>query len=630
MISGLEGTAAYLDDILITGKTEEEHNERVVALFQRIQDYGFRVNGEKCSFLKQELKYLGMILNQEGRKPDQEKIAAIVRMPAPKDVSELRAFLGMINFYGAFIPTMRKIRAALDALLKKDTTFRWSPECQDSWRKLKEILTSDLLLTHFRPGLPLVVAADASMHGIGAVLTHRFSDGTEKAIMHASKALTPTQQKYAQIEKEGLALIFAVRKFHRFIFGRQFTLLTDHKPLLAIFGKKSGVPVYSAARLQRWATLLLGYDFRIEYRKTTEFGQADALSRLIAHHEADREPEEMVIASIETEADDVFTDQVTFLPVTAKEVAAHTNSDSELQQVVGYVQNGRWPDKLRQFQTSWHYANRRNSLSVNQGCLTSGERICIPRALQKRVLKSLHRGHPGATRMKRLARSHVYWPNMDRDIETQVKNCIRCEETAQDPAKQQLHTWPPPTRPWTRIHADFAGPVGNISYLIIVDAFSKWPEIITMKHTRGSDTIEKFEEVFSRYGNAELLVTDNGPQFTSQAFRNFCRLRGITQMHSAPYDPQSNGQAERFVSTLKRALAKTKTGEKPQEVLDTFLMAYRSSPCDAAPGGKSPAELFLGRSMRNELDLLRPQVLPLEGNRNEKMESQYNRQHGAQ
>ena len=236
---------------------------------------------EKCSFAKKEIKFLGNLISKEGRRPDPEKIHAIVEMPPPKDKKQLKSFLGMISFYSSFVPEMRSMRGLLDDLEKKDK-FSWTAEHQVAFNKLKTVLQSDLLVTHFRPEVDIVVAADACEYGLGAVISHRFPNGTEKAIAHAGRTLTKAEQNYGQIEKEALALVFAVRKFHRYLYGRRFTLLTDHKPLLSIFGSKTGVSAHSANRLQRWELSLLSYDFRIEYRKTNHFGQADALSRLIA------------------------------------------------------------------------------------------------------------------------------------------------------------------------------------------------------------------------------------------------------------------------------------------------------------------------------------------------------------
>ncbi|BHF74765.1 hypothetical protein SprV_0501785300 [Sparganum proliferum] len=296
MLSGIPGTAGYLDDIIIVGCSPAELQDRVCAVLERVQEYGFRLRADKCQFFLDSIKYLGFVFDVNGRHQDPENIRAIQRMPAPKNVSQLRSSLGLISYYSTFLPSLHDVRVPINRLLQKDAPWCWSPDCEKAFAQLKSMLTSDLLLTHYDPTLPIIVAADASNHGVGAVISHTFPDGSEKAIMHASRTLTPADKNYGQIEKEALALVLAVKKFHKMLYGRHFTLLTDHKPLLSIFGSKKGIPVYSVSRLQRWATILLGYDFDIRYCRTTDFGQADALSRLISNQQ---EPEEdTVIAAI--------------------------------------------------------------------------------------------------------------------------------------------------------------------------------------------------------------------------------------------------------------------------------------------------------------------------------------------
>ncbi|KAL6731117.1 hypothetical protein Aduo_002022 [Ancylostoma duodenale] len=260
MIFRLEGVAAYLDDVIVTGRTYEEHHSNLEALLERIHEYGFCVRMEKCNFLMLQIRYLGCIIDKNGRHPDPEKIEVICQMPVRKNVAEVRSFLGMISYYGWLEAEMRRLRAPLNALLKKNVPFKWNEECEAAFTRAKEVLASDLLLTHFDSSLEIVVAADASDYGIGAVILHRMPDGTEKAICHASRSLTAAEKNYGRVEKEGLALIFAVRKFHHYIYGRRFKLLTDHMSLLHIFGQKEMVPVYTANRLQRWKLILLRYD----------------------------------------------------------------------------------------------------------------------------------------------------------------------------------------------------------------------------------------------------------------------------------------------------------------------------------------------------------------------------------
>nr|CDJ95324.1 RNA-directed DNA polymerase (reverse transcriptase) and Integrase domain containing protein [Haemonchus contortus] len=624
MISGLNGVAAYLDDVIVTGRTLSEHNANLEALFSRISAYGFRVRADKCHFVMTQLTYLGNVITAAGRRPDPKKIDAITQMPKPKDTAQVRSFLGLINYYGAFVPEMRQIRAPLDALLKKDTPFNWNPECDAAFERAKEVLASDLLLTHYNPDLPIVVAADASDYGIGAVISHRFPDGSEKAVYHASRSLSATEKNYGQIEKEGLALIYAVRKFHRYIYGRHFTLLTDHKPLLAIFGSKKGVPAYSANRLQRWRLTLRAYDFDIEYRSTTSFGQADALSRLIF---AQSPPEEdVIIATIARDVNAIFRDNVNRLPVTAEDVARATAEDDCLRQVLDHVVHNNWPKKLPP--TVANYAHLRNDLSTQQGCLLFGSRIIIPLVLQPTVMRALHEGHPGMNRMKALARSYVFWTKINDDLERLVRTCAACQESAKSPIKNLLCSWSRPDAPWSRIHIDFAGPIEGISYLVVVDAFSKWPEIIPMTSTTSTATLRELRRLFAQFGLPQTIVSDNGTQFTSADFQDFCRINGIKHVRSPPFHPQSNGQAERFVDTFKRSIGKIRSKGPAVDALHTFLFTYRNTPCTSSPDGRSPAENFIGRRLRSTLDLLKPSHSP-EARSDIVMEMQFNRRHGA-
>ncbi|XGW28165.1 hypothetical protein V3C99_008177 [Haemonchus contortus] len=624
MIAGLDGVAAYLDDIIVTGRTTMEHLHNLEALLRRIEQYGFRVREEKCHFMMTEIHYLGNIIDASGRRPDPEKIQAITKMPRPDNVAQLRSFLGMLNYYGTFIPEMRQLRAPLDALLKKDVPFKWSQECQTAFEKAKEILTSPLLFTHYDPKLDLIVAADASDYGIGAVILHRFPDGTEKAISHASRNLTEAEKKYGQIEKEGLALVYAVRKFHRYLLGRQFTLLTDHKPLLSIFGSKKGLPAYTANRLLRWSLILRGYDFKIEYRKTTDFGQADALSRLIA--EQAEESEDIVIAAASHEAELECKAVKTQVPIDANLIAEESVKDETLKDVIQYVREDKWPKKPPLKIKS--YFALRHSLSLHDDCLFFGPRIVIPSKFQNRVLALLHEGHPGMSRMKSLARCYVYWTNITKDIENFVRKCTSCQEVAKAPVKTELFTWLKEEKPWSRIHVDFAGPIHGKMFLIVVDAYSKWPEVIEMSTTTSKATIRQLSRLFAQFGYPETLVSDNGSQFTSTDFTEFCKANGIAHLRSPPYHPQSNGQAERFVDTFKRALEKLKNSETTTEAVQKFLLSYRSTPCTSSPEGRSPAENFLRHQLRTPLTLLTmPRHTTAERDKN--MEDQFNRHHGT-
>ncbi|XP_053690842.1 uncharacterized protein K02A2.6-like [Sabethes cyaneus] len=622
MLAGLNGASGYLDDVIVGGETQDDHDRNLKAVLQRIQEFGFTIRAEKCSFGKQQVRYLGYIIDRCGLRPDPAKIQAIVSLPAPTDVSGVRSFLGAINFYGKFVPNMRQLRYPLDNLLKNETKFRWSTECQQAFERFKQILSSDLLLTHYDPKQEIIVSADASSIGLGATLSHKFPDGSIKVVQHASRALTKAEQNYSQPDREGLAIIFAVTKFHKMIFGRHFRLQTDHAPLLRIFGSKKGIPVYTANRLQRFALNLLLYDFDIEYIPTDKFGNTDVLSRLINQH--DKPEEDYIIACINLEQDvrSVVTDTINILPLSFRVVAQSTQADPLLRQVYRYVKDG-WPvSKIVQAGIK-RFQARKESLTVVDGCILFADRLVIPEQHQKQCLNQLHRGHPGVQRMKAIARSYVYWPSIDEDVIGYVKACQHCASVARSPPHAAPVPWQKTSGPWQRVHVDFAGPIEGDYYLIAVDSLSKWPEVIQTRRISSIATISILRGIFARLGMPVTLVTDNGSQFTSAEFANFCTINGIEHITTAPYHPQSNGQAERFVDTFKRSVKKIREGRKTmEEALDTFLLTYRSTPNRCVAENKSPAEILFGRKIRTDLELLRPPSVRATNDNNNRIDNQ--------
>ncbi|XP_065092789.1 uncharacterized protein K02A2.6-like [Ochlerotatus camptorhynchus] len=466
MIGDLEGTESFLDDVIVFGKTRAKHDQNLENTIQRIQEYGFRLKIEKCKFCMSQVKYLGHIIDRDGIRTDPEKVSAISQMPPPRNVTELRSFLGAVNYYAKFIKEMHLLRKPFDQLLQKDRQWDWKEECKRSFLRFKELLKSDLVLTHYNPQLQIVVAADASNTGIGANIRHRFPDGTEKVIQHASRSLTPTERGYGQIDKEALALVYAV-----------------------------------------------------QYVSTTKFGYVDILSRLI--NSAVKPEEDFVIASVQLEEDllAVLEDSVGNTPVTSRMIATATKHDKVLKRVAVYR--------------------------------------------------------------------------------------VRLASKAKSPAHATPEAWPTPSGPWQRLHIDFAGPIDGLWFLIIVDAFSRWPEIYPTKTTTAKVTKQFLRSTFARLGLPLTIVSDNAAQFTCEEFETYCKLNGITHLLTTPYHPQSNGQAERFVDSMKRAMKKINKGEPLQETLEVFLATYRSTPSGVTEQ-KSPSEMMFGRQMRTTLDLLRP------------------------
>ena len=347
-------------------------------------------------------------------------------------------------------------------MLKKRQKWIWSKECQSAFEEIKKCLLSDLALAHFDPQKELIVASDASDYGLGAVLLHRLEDGSTKPIAHASRSLLPAERNYSQIEKESLAIIYAIKKFHRFIHGRIFTLQTDHKPLLTIFGSKKGVPTHTANRLQRWSIILLNYNFKMEYISSKNIGHADGLSRLIRKC---AEPlEDTVIAALreEKELSGLLCNTIRELPVTLDDINKAAETDEFIVKMKKQVQlNEKSKKDLKIL-----------PFSICSQTLMYADRVVIPTTLQRRILKEFHCGHPGMSRMKALMRGYTYWPRMDRDIEKIVRECQGCPLAAKAPPVQ-IQPWPKMDTPWTRLHIDYAGPLNGHYFLVVVDSFTK-------------------------------------------------------------------------------------------------------------------------------------------------------------
>uniref|UniRef100_K7F1W6 ribonuclease H n=1 Tax=Pelodiscus sinensis TaxID=13735 RepID=K7F1W6_PELSI len=322
ILCGLPGVQCYLDNILVTGGNEEDHLKNLEATLQRLEEYGLRVRKDKCAFFQPSVEYLGHIIDATGLHKSPSKVKAIVEAPPPQNVSQLRSFLGLLNYYGRFISQLATLLKPLHELLGQKKVWKWSDACDVAFNKAKCALLNAEALTHFDPSLPLQLACDASPYGVGAVLSHVMPSGEEKPIAFASRTLSTAETNYAQIEREALGIVFGIRKFHQYLFGRKFTLLTDHRPLTAIFGPHSGIPPMAASRMQRWALWLSGHTYEIRYRKATLYGNADGLSRLplpVKHQDSGQK-------------EIFYFEQVENRPITAAQVKRATRVDPVLSQ----------------------------------------------------------------------------------------------------------------------------------------------------------------------------------------------------------------------------------------------------------------------------------------------------------
>ena len=347
-----------------------------------------------------------------------------------------------------------------------------------------------------------------------------------------------------------------------------------------ILDESKSIPSMASARMQRWALTLSAYTYSIKYRKGKDMCNADALSRLplTDHPESIPKPPETI----------ALLEHLASVPLAASQIKSMTDRDPTLAKVKQFVQTG-WPTTVsdEQLQPYW---SKRNEISVEDDILLWGSRVIVPPQARNRVIEEAHSTHIGITRMKSLTRQFAWWPKMYSDLEAKVRSCSTCQMYRNDPPQAVLYPWEWPKQPWTRLHADYAGPFLGRMFLIIIDAYSKWIEIHITNSATSAVTIDKLRNTFATFGLPEILVTENGTNFTSTEFEEFLKSNGIRHVRTVPYHLASNGMAEPAVQSFKMGMKKLTTGSLEARVA-RFLFTYRITPQTTT--GTSPSEYYL-------------------------------------
>ncbi|XP_037808082.1 uncharacterized protein K02A2.6-like isoform X2 [Lucilia sericata] len=603
VLQGVANVCNFFDDMLIYAVDFDAMLLALQTTLDRLREQGLRLNRSKCVFAAPAVEFLGHKIDSNGIHKSDKHIEAVRDAPKPTNVEELQLFLGKATYYSAFIPNLStRDRPLRDVLLNDE--FIWTDAAEDAYQDIKKALISPQVLMPYDPSLPLVLATDASKTGLGAVLSQRVANKLERPVAYASRTLTPTEQKYPQMDKEALAIVWAVQKFFLYLYARHWTLVTDHKPLSQILHPHKSLPVLCISRMSNYADFLSNFD--IEFRNTKANINADYCSRAIRND---------TILQIQTHDpnttpkwdydgfDNFMINQIRQLPVRNQLVVRETSKDEHLGHILRLLEEGK---NLKQY----GFREPETNYKLTTGCLTYDHRVVIPDSLRGRILDDLHTAHLGVVKMKGLARSFVYWPGIDADIENIARKCADCARNAHNPAKFRQHHWEYPKGPWERIHVDYAGPFEGAMLLIITDAFSKWVEVKITNSVSTAATVNVLDELFAAYGVPVTIVSDNGTCFTSAEFRNYLGIVGVKyHKRTAPYHPSSNGQVERYVQTVKDALKNMGTTRRTlQENLNEFLRQYRKAPHSTT--GQSPSQLFLGRTIRTRLDIVYPTDIP--------------------
>lgn len=575
----------YLDDIIVYGSTENEHDHCLNNVMQVLNTHNVLLNKSKCLFKVQELEFLGHKLSSQGIEADQRKVKTIMEFRSPQNKEEVRSFLGLVTYLGKFLPDLGTATDPLRQLTKQDTIFDWNESHQQHFNSLKRSLAKLPTLSYFDPKRRTQLIADASPVALGAVLLQFDHLDIPRAISFASKSLSEVERRYSQTEKESLALVWAVERFYFYLAGLDFELVTDHKPLETIFKPTSKPP----ARIERWLLRLQAFRFKVIY-KPGKFNIADSFSRLCkldVEKSFDYEGELHVFALIERNTPKAMN---------ISEIVAESKADPLIAETINKINTDTWRSDDKNI-----YSAFKMELSAMGPVLLRGNRIVIPQSLTKRILELGHEGHPGETVMKRRLRAKVWWPLMDKHTEQYVKACRDCILVSQPnrPPPMSRHKFP--EGPWQCLAIDLMGPLPNKDMvLVIIDYYSRYQEIQFLKTTTSAVIIDQLSEIFVRLGYPKSIRADNGRQFVSSEFRQFCHNHGIELIQTPPYWPQANGEVENAnKSILKRLQIAYSNNKDYHKEIQKYVLMYNVTPHGTT--GKSPSQLLFGRNIRDKI-----------------------------
>lgn len=629
----------FLDDLIIFSKSYDEHMHRLQLVFDKLRESGLKLSPKKCNLFMKKVKYVGHIVSEAGIETDPDKVQKVIDWPTPTTPEEIRKFVGFIGYYRRFIPNFSKISKPLTEMMPKVSSakdkknkqkkkeFRWDKEQQDAFENLKKLLTTPPILGFADYELPFELHTDASKLGLGAVL-YQEQHGYKRVISYASRTLSPTEKNYPAHKLEFLALKWAItEKFNDYLYGHQFTVLTDNNPLTYVL---------TTARLDaaghRWLAALSAYDFNIIYRPGKQNQDADSLSRIPEinndFQSICRDSFQAVCQAVHAESlitslslDSRIIDQnLPDLKIINQEIdwQQEQSADPTLKTWIHYVKCKQKPrlEDLAFGYDSLTLVRNFSKLHLVKNVLyreaTISEKeinqLVIPRKYKDKVLTELHDkfGHPGRERTASLIKDRFYWIGMNQDIDNWIKNCNRCVHRKSTNQKAPLVNITS-TYPLELVCIDFLtleeSKGGYQHVLVMTDHYTRFAQAIPTKNMTAKTNAEAlFNNFINYYGIPTRIHSDQGANFESQIIKELCLITGMRKSRTTSYHAMGNGQCERYNRTLLNMLGTLKPEQKQNWKLhiNPLVHAYNCTRNEST--GVSPYFLMFGRNPRLAID----------------------------
>ena len=544
----------YIDDIIVFSPDRDSHIKHFKLVLDCLRKANLKLKPSKCVFGQSQVKILGYIIQASGIKPDPSETEAIRNLKTPTNTKEVRAFLGMCNYYRNCILNFSYHVASLTQLTRKKQKFSWNNQHKAAFETLQAALVSPNILAFPRVDLPYRLYTDASDHAVGAILVQCHEDGiqnVERVVQYHSQQLNDIQRRWSTIEQEAFAIISAVTKLRPYLYGAEFTIFTDHKPLLSLFDKK-----ILNAKLQRWALTLSEYGATIKYHAGKNNIRADFLSRPPC--------QDIAVFDVDHEWVDpqAFPDEVTFqqLPCLVDNI--------DLDELVR-VQQNEFADQInsakRDEDSDYIFIHHVLYSTLRPTPVAAVyPRLVLPEKYRKKVIQRAHTevGHMATLKTLNRIREAYFWPAMRKHVRAELLRCPTCIVNSRQRDKPVMGTMPMPVTPMQMISMDLVGPFvpsskGNKYILTIIDHFSGWAEAYPLPNKTSDSVWQAFSNYFlPAHGTPEVLLTDNGCEFTAKVFSDYLKTLGIDLRRSTPQNPRCNGKIERFNRSFKDILTK--------------------------------------------------------------------------